>query len=1091
MAEKQKTQNTSLTKIKQLFTHSKERDKSKKYKRNSSPSPNLPNSRDPFTIQSPLPLPQIHSHYTNNSPNPPPLYLAVKPGSHSDEISQIKNSTATIIGDTIAWILCDTDCNPNIYNPDRTARVVKYTSNPQLTVLKGESIVNSQMIIPQYDPMKEDNGIILINIPEDETILQDLNKNRNFINEHITHIRQKGALQQDDSNDDWEEWISLIASQAPHTPFNMSLERYKSLKDINGELPYQAQLSPFEDNPSDHSQDEDSNCSWLIIFTNDTHQNITEAFKLFLDNQGFSDLEWPSNKYLIDRDIDHNTIWAYILCKQQKRTTVAFVQDEHKQRYLNLVYQIRDMSSTYDITLAKLKTNPKDATALSWHTLNRYDWPNEVYDLIEAHITTQTAFKPRKNKIQNTTKHTKSHKIHNTPTREEYNELKTSINGIENLLKQLTQTNNKTKSVHQQNQLNYDSQDEETPNIIQNTPPNPNEYSHPGNNTDNQATDEELDNIQNNYSHNHFQPRVPRNKKKTVVIKFNPETMILPDSMKNNPSTELRNFFNKLAYTRGDIPNNSDPSQSRMPMLKVQIAPIFTKEFRIFENTVMPQAASKEFAAWYRAYREVSAGKAVSVLQNGYKASLQNIASDLAAVKQGSAMLAMLKLAAPILINKNIKSLKRHEVSTFFHDSRMFSFSHGFNNTSFWDYCMQPRTVGPDIMEIIIKKCTTPSIQLQIVKQVTVYMEQIIMDCLSKGMDYEDLKDQLVEKHTIQLLKTNADGEYLNQHLDKDAFMLMQTSPTYIKERSTNNGVVDHDREQDLTATTKRELLNKIMLDTGMKTKLRTMYMPLAKDFDSQPDDDIVRDTKKVLDVAKETVRNSEKLEDRISRITRKNKTPRGKPRSLMEEFYPNAAPHPQTRSRPNMKQDIRPETKPAHKEMCNSCKNKIGRGGPVSDKTIEKICLRDHYKPPRPSSRKASPSTGRRKPRHPSTKPTRPNHKTKTPYHINATNTFQNQDHDLEYHKIRSTQEHHGITKEWNSEFNDELALELSHRKFLMKGISDINHKFNDHTTHNSQDTDNEDEESDPETVTSGSDTDQEENSETSEDSEHDSASD
>ena len=130
-----------------------------------------------------------------------------------------------------------------------------------------------------------------------------------------------------------------------------------------------------------------------------------------------------------------------------------------------------------------------------------------------------------------------------------------------------------------------------------------------------------------------------------------------------------------------------------------------------------------------------------------------------------------------------------------------------------------------------------------------------------------------------------------------------------------------------------------------------------------------------------------------------------------------------------------------------------------------------------------------------------RPPYKTKTPYPINATNTFQNQDHDLEHHKIRSTQEHHGITKEWNSRFNDELALELSHRKFLMNGISDIDHKFKDpsssyplqshHTTHNPQEIENEDEESEPETETSGSDTDQEENSETSEDSEQDSASD
>ena len=194
MAEKQKPPNTSLTKIRQLFTYSKERDKDKKYKRSSSPSPNLPNSRDPYTIQSPLPLPQIHSHYTNDSPNPPPLYLAVKPGSHSDEISQIKNSTNTIIGDTIAWILCGIDCNPDIYDPDRTARVVKYTTDPHLTILRGERIVNSQMIIPQHDPMKEDNGIILVNIPEDENILKDLNKNRHYITDSKEHCNRMTSV---------------------------------------------------------------------------------------------------------------------------------------------------------------------------------------------------------------------------------------------------------------------------------------------------------------------------------------------------------------------------------------------------------------------------------------------------------------------------------------------------------------------------------------------------------------------------------------------------------------------------------------------------------------------------------------------------------------------------------------------------------------------------------------------------------------------------------------------------------------------------------------------------------------------------------
>ena len=127
----------------------------------------------------------------------------------------------------------------------------------------------------------------------------------------------------------------------------------------------------------------------------------------------------------------------------------------------------------------------------------------------------------------------------------------------------------------------------------------------------------------------------------------------------------------------------------------------------------------------------------------------------------------------------------------------------------------------------------------------------------------------------------------------------------------------------------------------------------------------------------------------------------------------------------------------------------------------------------------------------------------TKTPYPINATNTFQNQDHDLDHHRIKSTQEHqyqYERMKEMDTKLNDQLALEISHRRMTI-GKDDIDHKFEDpgssyplqphHIIHNPKEIENEDEESEPETGTSDSDTDQEGDNETSEDSEQGSASD
>ena len=182
-----------------------------------------------------------------------------------------------------------------------------------------------------------------------------------------------------------------------------------------------------------------------------------------------------------------------------------------------------------------------------------------------------------------------------------------------------------------------------------------------------------------------------------------------------------------------------------------------------------------------------------------------------------------------------------------------------------------------------------------------------------------------MEKHSDKLLSSNANGDYLQQQLQADAYSLMLVSPQYNKEKADSGGNVTHDRQKDL-ATTKRELLNKVIEDTGIKIRLKTVYMPMGKDLNNQSDDNIIKDIKNLLKITQDSARSNEKLENRVSRVTRKPKLTRGKIKPLIGEYYLNALTNTTTtRARPNTKQKIKPGVKLTLKDMCNTCKNKLG----------------------------------------------------------------------------------------------------------------------------------------------------------------------
>ena len=269
----------------------------------------------------------------------------------------------------------------------------------------------------------------------------------------------------------------------------------------------------------------------------------------------------------------------------------------------------------------------------------------------------------------------------------------------------------------------------------------------------------------------------------------------------------------------------------------------------------------------------------------------------------------------------------------------MFAFTNGFNNISLYDYCITPRTVGPDIMEVIQKKCDTPNVKFQVAKQVSVFLEKIIKDCLSKGMEYEDLRDKIMNRQTEKLLSSNASGEYLQLNQQQDAQTLMLVSPQYYKEKADLGGFVPHERQKDLTTNTQRELLNKILDNTGFKTRLRAVYLPMGKELHDQSDDIIIKDIKRNLEITQDNARNNEKIEDRVNRIAlKKSKLPKRKTKNPIEKYYLSAATGITSNvGRPNFKPKSKPENKPNLRGMCTTCKAKIGRS-PISNEALRQF---------------------------------------------------------------------------------------------------------------------------------------------------------
>ena len=64
---------------------------------------------------------------------------------------KVANPVVEIDGDEIAWLICEKDCNPDIHDPPRTARIVKYNENCSPILTEKEVIANSQIVIPKYD----------------------------------------------------------------------------------------------------------------------------------------------------------------------------------------------------------------------------------------------------------------------------------------------------------------------------------------------------------------------------------------------------------------------------------------------------------------------------------------------------------------------------------------------------------------------------------------------------------------------------------------------------------------------------------------------------------------------------------------------------------------------------------------------------------------------------------------------------------------------------------------------------------------------------------------------------------------------------
>ena len=314
----------------------------------------------------------------------------------------------------------------------------------------------------------------------------------------------------------------------------------------------------------------------------------------------------------------------------------------------------------------------------------------------------------------------------------------------------------------------------------------------------------------------------------------------------------------------------------------------------------------------------------------------------------------------------------------------------------------------------------------------------------------------------------------------------MLNSPQYKKEVADMKGYVPHARQVDLATTTKRELLSKILESTGLKLRLKAVYLPMGKELHNQSDDIIIKDIMNILEISQDNVRNNERMEDRVSRITnRKSRLTKGKMKPPTGEYYLNAVTGTNTNvTRPISRQKLKPEDRTRLKDMCTICKSKIGKS-PVSTEALREVCLKEQHKrnqtPFKPNIRRSSPSASRRNLRQSS--PRTSKHTSK--HSIKAiSNPYRNEQNFM----IRRTQECQN-PDEPEVNYYDELYEEIHHRKMILDGFEDIHHNF-PNLTETGKMKDNY-EESGTDTETSDSEPEQHEDHESNEETDPDSPSD
>ena len=237
------------------------------------------------------------------------------------------------------------------------------------------------MIIPQYEDTEDDYRIMLICLPDEEDLLSDLNKHRTFINENIAQIRRYLQLENEHYDEEWEKWLQ----QRTTTPLDATstMDLFRMLNDSED------QINPFSSNQSINTEKTPQDQSqWLLVSASIYEEDITNAFKTFLANQGYPAVEFPSEEYLTIIGLDKKNIWAYTLCKKKNQTAVAFILDHHQKSFTKIIKIAKDMLES-GLIIATLKDNPKNARTLEWKVLHKSEWPTAIYDLIESFIMTQ------------------------------------------------------------------------------------------------------------------------------------------------------------------------------------------------------------------------------------------------------------------------------------------------------------------------------------------------------------------------------------------------------------------------------------------------------------------------------------------------------------------------------------------------------------------------------------------------------------------------------------------------------------------------------------------------------------------------------